>query len=104
MRRCIGRWGVLLIALGVLGLHAGIVQACPMCNQSIANENAIPQAYMYSILFMLGMPATVFTGFGLFIAHKFQTHNAAHAALTAGDDSSSARADAPHSDNFAESR
>jgi hypothetical protein len=47
-------------------------QACPMCK--LANEsgqaencgvtNARPRAYMYSILFMLSMPATLTAGFG----------------------------------------
>ena len=48
-------------------------QACPMCklaNESGEDENcglvqnARPRAYMYSILFMLGMPATLTAGFG----------------------------------------
>lgn len=42
-------------------------QACPMCR--LANEskkdNALPRAYMYSILFMLGVPTSVATGFGI---------------------------------------
>jgi hypothetical protein len=44
--------------------------ACPMCK--VANEseteraeNLKPKAYMYSILFMLAMPATLLTGFGI---------------------------------------
>ena len=44
--------------------------ACPMCQ--VANEDdtnkaamARPRAYMYSILFMLAMPATIFTAFGV---------------------------------------
>jgi hypothetical protein len=49
-------------------------QACPMCklaNESGEDENcqielnARPRAYMYSILFMLSMPATLTAGFGL---------------------------------------
>lgn len=45
--------------------------ACPMCkvaNESDENDElamARPRAYMYSILFMLSMPATLFTGFGI---------------------------------------
>lgn len=48
-------------------------QACPMCklaNESGEDENcqidqnARPRAYMYSILFMLSMPATLTAGFG----------------------------------------
>ncbi len=47
-------------------------QACPMCklaNESGQDENcgvtnARPRAYMYSILFMLSMPATLTAGFG----------------------------------------
>jgi len=47
-------------------------EACPMCklaNESGQDEtcgitNARPRAYMYSILFMLSMPATLTAGFG----------------------------------------
>ena len=42
--------------------------ACPMCKQAneseqSAEQNLKPKAYFYSILFMLAMPATLFTGF-----------------------------------------
>ena len=40
--------------------------ACPMCKA--ANESTDdprPRAYMYSILFMLAMPATIFAGFSI---------------------------------------
>ena len=62
---------------------ASSVQACPMCK--LANEeggdteaaaiaNARPKAYMYSILFMLSMPATLFSAFsiGFYRLHKRQ--------------------------------
>ena len=98
MRRSLVGWSVLFVAMGVIGLVSASAEACPMCNQSIANESALPRAYMFSILFMLAMPATVFTGFGLYIAGQFRSHKAAQAALLAGDETSPARADAPHSD------
>ena len=41
------------------------VQACPGCKNANETDNLRPRAYMLSILFMLGMPATVFTGFGI---------------------------------------
>lgn len=64
-----------------------------MCSQSIAEENLLPHAYMYSILFMLGMPALVFTGIGTAVYLKFRRHYAAvpvpavpgMPGLTAGD-------------------
>lgn len=39
--------------------------ACPGCKTANETDELRPRAYMYSILFMLGMPATVFTGFGI---------------------------------------
>ena len=44
--------------------------ACPMCKAAIEDtENpaaaARPKAYMYSILFMISMPATLFTVFSI---------------------------------------
>jgi hypothetical protein len=47
-----------------------------MCSQSIAEEDLLPHAYMYSILFMLGMPAMVFGGIGTAIYLKFRKHGA----------------------------
>ena len=46
------------------------VAACPMCKQAneseqSAEQNLKPKAYFYSILFMLAMPATLFTGFSI---------------------------------------
>ncbi len=47
-----------------------------MCSQSIAEEDLLPHAYMYSILFMLAMPAVVFGGIGTAIYLKFRKYAA----------------------------
>lgn len=43
--------------------------ACPMCKTASEDDeekqNVRPRAYMYSILFMLAVPATIATGFGI---------------------------------------
>ena len=41
------------------------VQACPLCKEANETDPNLPRAYMYSIIFMLAMPATVLTGFGV---------------------------------------
>ena len=41
------------------------VTACPGCRTANETDSRRPTAYMYSILFMLGMPATVFSCFGI---------------------------------------
>ena len=66
---------ILCVALVVGAMGAGPLtssaEACPMCrfanenNQQTEAERARPRAYMYSILFMLSMPATIFTGYGI---------------------------------------
>ncbi len=53
-----------------------------MCSQSIAEEDLLPHAYMYNILFMLGMPVAVFGGIGTAIFLKFRKHAL---AATAGE-------------------
>jgi hypothetical protein len=40
------------------------VWACPMCAETVAADDNLPKAYMYSILFMMGMPAILASGFG----------------------------------------
>ena len=60
-----------LLVLFTSNLATDVALACPMCQE--ANETAIsaeetnhrPRAYMYSILFMLAVPATLFTGFSV---------------------------------------
>ena len=50
-----------------LGSMSGVAVACPMCqiaNESKAND-ALPRAYMYSILFMLAVPTSLAAGFGI---------------------------------------
>ena len=48
-----------------------VAQACPMCkyaneaDQTGEHQNLRPNAYMYSILFMLSMPPTIFTVFAV---------------------------------------
>ena len=77
-----------------------------MCSQSIAEENLLPHAYMYSIIFMLAMPATVFTGFGTAIFLKYRKFNAEQQVGIAGDDlvvSNTVRGDA-RIDDIADSR
>lgn len=39
--------------------------ACPMCKLASESSSRLPRAYMYSILFMMGMPAVVTAGFGI---------------------------------------
>ncbi|HVJ85885.1 MAG TPA: hypothetical protein VM452_09595 [Caulifigura sp.] len=54
--------------------------ACPLCKlaneskQCNEEENRRPQAYMYSILFMLSMPATLLTGFSFGFYRVWKNH------------------------------
>lgn len=56
---------MILSMIMVSGLTTLEAQACPGCKNANETDTLRPRAYMYSILFMLGMPATVFTGFGI---------------------------------------
>jgi hypothetical protein len=80
--KVISRWCVVLCGLS---LFAATAQACPMCNQSIAEDNLLPKAFMYSILFMLGMPATVLGAIGTMIYLKFRQFYATQQIGVAGD-------------------
>ena len=61
-------------------------EACPLCKlaneskQASEEENRKPRAYMYSILFMLSMPATLLTGFSFGFYRVWKNHQ-----LLAGD-------------------
>ena len=52
-----------LTACGALSPGQSVAQACPNCKAANETDPLKPKAYMYSILFMIAMPATIFTGF-----------------------------------------
>ncbi|MEZ6123171.1 MAG: hypothetical protein R3C49_08370 [Planctomycetaceae bacterium] len=71
-------------------LSLSTASACPNCKFANETEADRPRAYMYSILFMLGMPATIFTGFGIsfYRMAKKNQQQADEAALESSDASS----------------
>ncbi|MBI3865634.1 MAG: hypothetical protein HY290_27490 [Planctomycetia bacterium] len=85
MQRTLRRILRLCAVLCGVVLCASVAQACPMCNQSIADDNLLPHAFMYSILFMLGMPAVVLGGLGTMIYVKFRRFNALQPIRVAGE-------------------
>lgn len=56
----------IVIALAALFVMGGPVAqsafACPMCKAATEEDDLQPRAYMYSILFMLGVPGTLGIG------------------------------------------
>jgi hypothetical protein len=44
---------------------AAPLSACPMCKLATETTSRQPRAYMYSILFMMSMPAMLTSGFGI---------------------------------------
>lgn len=86
----------LVLALVLFGgvLATTPVVACPMCQ--VANEDdttdtdlSRPRAYMYSILFMLAMPATLFTAFGISFYRLSQKRTAMNEEFLAASNSES---------------
>ena len=63
----------LILAAGIFAATTGLVPhawqplaaACPGCKTANETDSRRPTAYMYSILFMLGMPATIASCFGV---------------------------------------
>lgn len=61
----------LVATAALVGFAPASAPACPMCKlaneskQATEEENLRPRAYMYSILFMLSMPASLTAGFSL---------------------------------------
>lgn len=53
---------VILLSLACVGLSASQAWACPMCKLALETDDPQPRAYMYSILFMMGMIASIFAG------------------------------------------
>jgi len=85
-----GTWKAILVGSALLLATSSAipVQACPMCKGALANDQdpvaaARPKAYMYSILFMLSMPATLVTAFGISFYRLSRQQQAINAALLA---------------------
>lgn len=67
---------ILAFAFTAAANFAAPANACPMCRQALEADDTgkeeddaaalVPQAYMFSILFMLAMPATLFTAFAIY--------------------------------------
>lgn len=51
-----------LVALTMVLACASEAWACPMCKMALETDDPQPKAYMYSILFMLGMICSMFGG------------------------------------------
>lgn len=54
-----------------------VASACPMCKQLNEADDKKPRAYMYSITFMLTMPAIMFSCFGVAFYRMNQREQAA---------------------------
>ncbi|MBC8114592.1 MAG: hypothetical protein H7062_09455 [Candidatus Saccharimonas sp.] len=50
----------LLVALTMVLVGASEAWACPMCKMALETDDPQPRAYMFSILFMLGMIGSMF--------------------------------------------
>ncbi len=74
-----------ILGLALFGSAATVAQACPMCkyaneaDQPDETANLRPKAFMYSILFMLSMPPTIFTIFGVSFYRMCKNAEAANA-------------------------
>ena len=54
-----------VLASAMVAGTAPAAVACPSCKNANETDPNRPKAYMYSILFMLSMPAVLFTAFGI---------------------------------------
>jgi len=75
---------LIVVCLLAFVFSAPAAMACPNCKLANETNKDLPRAYMYSILFMIGMPATIFTGFG--ISFYRMTKNAQLAAAESQED------------------
>lgn len=70
--------GVVCLATVFGGPLTSQALGCPMCKAAVEEKDRRPQAYMYSILFMLAVPATIFSGLGFGL---YKINQADHASL-----------------------
>lgn len=71
----------LLLGVGLFTPVAQPAQACPMCKIANEQDSLLPRAYMYSILFMMGMMFSLGGGVAFCVYHLNRKENAALEAL-----------------------
>lgn len=75
MNRYLGITLTFLFALTLMVSTPQVTSACPMCKAAAEQDENQPKAYMYSILFMLAMPAVIFGSFGYGLYRMNQREN-----------------------------
>ena len=68
--------GLFLLAALFAAPAVETAQACPNCKEGIKSDEKMPRAYQYSSIFMLSVPATLFTGFS-YTFYRLNKKNAA---------------------------
>ena len=71
----------LLLGVACFGPMTQPVQACPMCKIANEQDSLLPTAYMYSILFMMGMIFSLAGGVGAMVYFVSRRENAALEAM-----------------------
>ena len=82
LRRC----ALLAVAAGAMWVgSAASAEACPSCKEANQTDNRLPMAYQASILFMLGMPFTLATCFGIGLYRMNKAQEEAVRAFESGE-------------------
>ena len=71
----------LMFGVVLFGPMTQPAQACPMCKIANEQDALLPTAYMYSILFMMGMIFSLGGGVGLAVFYISRKENAALEAM-----------------------
>ena len=71
----------LMLGVAFFGPMTQSAQACPMCKIANEQDALLPTAYMYSILFMMGMIFSLGGGVGLAVFYISRKENAALEAM-----------------------
>lgn len=65
-----------LLAAALIAAWPQLAFACPMCAETVSADAHLPKAFMWSILFMLAMPAVVLGGFGFAVFRVIRQRDA----------------------------
>jgi heme/copper-type cytochrome/quinol oxidase subunit 2 len=89
-QKCVLRFAGVVIAMAALFSTVRVASACPTCAEAAAANDPehehMVKGYFYSILFMMGVPYVVFTGFAGYMyweVKKARARKAAEVALEA---------------------
>ncbi len=95
------RRSIVIMSVVLCLVMATVVEACPTCKTALGNQQRygnLPQAYMYSILFMMSMPFLLLGSFSAYMYYQIRQHRGRSPLAGAAQSAVNEQIDHTHTD------